>query len=130
MSKKQKEHTDAYVQRDLESNMDTNHSNIFNNPTFKAAFNSLSEEDKEKYKKIGEDLYNTIDFTSSNPTTSNKEDPTEMIAYIENQLRSGIHPSDMEEGEKLIMSDIYGEEWYTKWGYVKGDLDDIITVKT
>lgn len=124
MSKKQKEHAQNYIN----SNEDLNPASIFNNKQFKEAFNSLPKEEQEKYKKIGEDLYNTIDYINTGMTLA-EQDPNEVIAFIENQLRSGIHPSDMEEGEKLIMSDTYGEEWYTKWGYVKEDLNDIITIK-
>jgi len=121
----QKEH----VEPDTESGSSLDQSSIFNNTAFKQAFNSLSDKDKEKYKKIGEELYNTTDFPTAG-ITSKEHDPNELVAHIENQLRSGIHPSDMEEGEKLVMYDAYGEEWYVKWGYVKEDLDNIITTKT
>ena len=113
----------------VESDSSLDQSSIFNNTAFKQAFNSLSDKDKEKYKKIGEELYNTTDFTTAG-ITSKEHDPNELVAHIENQLRSGIHPSDMEEGEKLVMYDAYGDEWYVKWGYVKEDLDNIITIKT
>lgn len=122
MSKKQKEHTEGYTAQSSASN------NLFNNPQFKAAFESLSPEDQKKYKDIGKELYDTIDFVKAGTQEQDDSDEKEKIAYVVNQLRSGIHPSDMEPGEKLIMEDAYGSEWYTTWGYVKEDLDDIVTL--
>jgi hypothetical protein len=110
-----------------ENNQEDSNSSLFNNSQFKEAFKSLSTEDQEKYKKIGEELYGTIDFEKTGNKKDTEPDSDELVAYVINQLRSGIHPSDMEPGEKLIMEDAYGEEWYTKWGYVKEDLDDIVT---
>jgi hypothetical protein len=49
-------------------------------------------------------------------------------AYISEQLKSGLHPSMMEDDEKRLMEELFGKEWYTKWGYVEGDLTDIVTV--
>jgi len=123
MSKKQNEHANAYTSEP--SNI-----GLFNNDMFKAALEALSDEDKEKYKLIGEELYGKTDFVNSGIIPTNGSNSSELIAHVENQLMSGIHPSDMEDGEKLIMEDAYGDTWYIKWGYTKEDLDDIVTVKT
>ena len=45
--------------------------NVFNNPTFKEMKENLSEEDKKKYEKIGESMYNSIDYTSSKELDKN-----------------------------------------------------------
>lgn len=119
MSQKQIEHTNNYYS--------SSSCGIFDNPQFKEAFASLSVEEQEKYKAIGEELYGTTDFVTRG-TSDDKQVTAERIAWVENQLRSGIHPSDMEKGEIMIMEDAHGEEWYTKWGYAKEDLDDIVTV--
>jgi len=48
--------------------------------------------------------------------------------YVEHQLRSGLHPSMLEKDEKNLLVKIKGEEWYKNWGYVKEDLDNIVTL--
>lgn len=53
----------------------------------------------------------------------------DFTAYIKRQLSDGLHPSFLEKEEKDFLSDKLGEEWYKEWGYVKGDLDDIVTLK-
>jgi hypothetical protein len=53
---------------------------------------------------------------------------TQAIMYIENQITSGLHPSMLESNEKELLKDAYGEKWYSKWGYVEGDLTDIVTL--
>jgi hypothetical protein len=39
-----------------------------------------------------------------------------------------MHPSMLEEDEKHVLLKSFGEDWYVKWGYVKGDLNEIITI--
>jgi len=50
------------------------------------------------------------------------------VAYIESQLQAGMHPSVLDDNEKAILRDAYGDEWYLKWNYIKEDLDDIVTL--
>ena len=35
----------------------------------------------------------------------------------------------LEENEKALMKETYGDEWYKEWGYVEEDLIDIVTLK-
>lgn len=53
----------------------------------------------------------------------------DFTAYIKLQLSDGLHPSFLEKDEKYFLSATFGEEWYKEWGYVKEDLDDIVTFK-
>jgi len=53
----------------------------------------------------------------------------EAVAYIESSLKSGLHPSMLEENEKALLQDNYGDEWYKRWGYVEEDLNTIVTLK-
>jgi len=34
----------------------------------------------------------------------------------------------MENDEKRLMEELFGKEWYKEWGYVEGDLTDIVTL--
>jgi hypothetical protein len=120
MSKKQNE--PEYVNRFGDND-------LFEGQLAKAALAALSDEDKERYKKIGEELYGTIDFESNQPKSTMSDNMLEALAYIENQLNSGLHPSDLENNEKDLLKDAYGDEWFKKWNYELGDLTDIITLK-
>ena len=98
---------------------------LFNDPTLKKARESLSAEDQEKYKKMGEHMFNNINF--ANPELSDNFTPPmeEACAYVIQGLESGLHPSYLDEDEKVLLETTYGEKWYEKWGYTKCDLDDI-----
>ena len=95
----------------------------------RAAMAAMSEEDKEKYRIIGEQLYNGVDFEKSQISENLSPEMIEAIAYIETQLKSGLHPSMMKEKEHRLLKEAYGDNWYTKWGYIEEDLKDIITLE-
>jgi hypothetical protein len=101
---------------------------IFSNPMIQAAKKALSKEDRERYAKLGEELFKNIDFEKCN-VDNIPPIMEESIMYIESMLKSGLHPSMLNDDEKFILKDVLGEKWYEKYGYVKEDLDDIVTLK-
>jgi len=107
--------------------IDTN--DLFNNPIVQAAIAALSEEDKERYKMIGDHLYGRINFEDEQSLNNMPPSMAEAVAYIEMCMRSGLHPSMLEDNERALLKENYGEEWYKKWGYVEQDLTEIVTVK-
>jgi hypothetical protein len=104
-----------------------NLNNVFTNKTIQSAKNSLPEEDKKKYASFGESMFKDIDFEKSS-VTQMIPGMEEALIDIENMIKSGMHISLLEEDEKNLLNEIYGEEWYKKYGYVKKDLTDIITI--
>jgi hypothetical protein len=104
-------------------------SSLFNSEFAKSAIASLSDEDKRKYKKIGEELYGNINFEDSEVLNNIPPPMEEALAYIKEQLKAGLHPSALEENEKVFLEDAYGEKWYEDWGYTKEDLTEIKTLK-
>lgn len=93
--------------------------NLFNNPMVNSARNALTDEQKEEYKKIGEQMYNTVDFNSAGT------DPlAESVAYIREGLKSGLHPSFLPEDEIKVLEEYYGKEWYKHFGYSTLDIDE------
>ena len=56
---------------------------LFEGEIAKAAIASLSNEDKERYKQIGEQLYGTIDFESTQPKSSMSDHMLEALANVE-----------------------------------------------
>jgi hypothetical protein len=91
-------------------------SDLFDNPMSRAALKSLSPEDLERYKYIGEQLYTKIDYDKSKvvdvdtPATFD-----ETVLYIEVGLRSGLLPEHLSDDEKRIMYEKYGEDWINRY---------------
>lgn len=98
---------------------------LFDNPMVSAAKKSMSKEDIEKYEAIGESMY-SIDFEKCGSIEDNTV--LEALAYVNESIKSGIHPSMLSEPELVILETSYGREWYKKFGYVKEDLKEIVTL--
>jgi len=105
-----------------------NNNDLFNNPMVNAAREAMSEEEKEQYRKIGEQMYGNMNFEDSRYLLNPEAKMSEVRECLESQIRSGLHPSDMNDDEKKILADAYGHEWYKKWGFVNDDLIDMVTV--
>jgi hypothetical protein len=101
---------------------------IFNNPMVNAARKGMSKDDLDRYKEWGEAMYDGIDYETI--SVSNYPPPMiNALAYINESLKAGQHPSTLTEEEQKLLEEMEGKEWYKKWGYVEGDLTDIITIK-
>lgn len=100
---------------------------LFNNPMIENAQKSMTNEQKEHYKRIGEEMYNNIDFEKGEILTNIDNSIKESGKYIYIQVRSGLHPSYLEENEKEIMTQVYGKEWYKEFGYNEKDLSEVNT---
>jgi len=104
---------------------------LWNNSMITSALNSMSHDELEHYKKIGESMFNEIDFETASVTDKNNVPLflTDAAAYISETVKSGLHPSMLTENDKCIMENVLGKEWYKKYGYVEGDLAEIVTLK-
>ena len=96
--------------------------NLFDNPMIRNALKSLTPEQVKAYQKIGEQLYGQMDFETmgSNNITKDMKDAGD---YIKEQIKSGLHPSELELNEKEIMKEVFGKDWYKTFGYTEADLD-------
>lgn len=88
----------------------------------------MTDAEKREYKKIGKEMFGTSQFKGSEIIDVDDDPPEEVCAFVTRQLDDGIHPSFLEEGEKVVLVNNYGPEWYKKWGYVEQDLTEIYTV--
>ena len=122
--KKEKKAAKAEKKRQVQINKD-----LFDNPMVRSALSAMTPEQIEKYKHIGEEMYGGIDFEHSQVLSSMPPPMAEALAYVVESLKSGLHPTDLDEDEINLLKEGYGEEWYKKWGYSEGDLEYIITVK-
>jgi hypothetical protein len=84
---------------------------------------SLSPEEKERYDRMGKEIYNTVDF-KNNVILNNSIIVDDTQQLIEN----GYHISLLSQTEQQKMKEKYGLEWYKRWGYNKEDLYEIKTI--
>ena len=84
---------------------------------YEQAKGMMTQEQIDDYKKMGEEMYATVDFNNSE-ILNNPPDPlVESVAYILDGLRSGLHPSYLSEVEVNMMEEWDGKEWYKKFGW-------------
>lgn len=115
------------VHNNQKSEPSTSNYDLFDNPMTRAALNALSPEDLERYKHIGESMYGNVNFEGSKVINNMPPPMAEALAYVEEGIKSGLHPSMLDKNEKALLEDQYGKEWYKNFGYVSEDLDCIFT---
>jgi len=97
---------------------------LFDNPMVNEAKKNMSQEHIEKLKQLGEEFYSNLDFENSKVLNNNlPQEMTDAVMYISEGLKSGIHPCDLGTDEKRLLVEVYGDKWYTKWGYTVEDLN-------
>ena len=102
-----------------------NENDLFNNPMVESAKKAMDPKHIEDLRIKGESMYKDIDF--ENGTIEHVLEDS--FFKLNEELKSGLHPSYLEESELAILQDKLGDEWYKKYGYVKDDLNDIVTIK-
>ena len=85
-------------------------SSLFNNPAVNNAIKSLTPQQLKEYQAFGEHMFKT-DFVGENGDCTPL---TEAAAYIVEGLKSGLNPSELDEDERRVMMEVYGDEWETK----------------
>lgn len=106
----------------------SNTNDLFTGEHVLSAMKSMSVDDLAKYKEIGQHMYGSVNFTDSEIIKTLPAPMYEAVAFIEDQIRSGMHISMLEDNEKAVMQDAYSSNWYERYGYVEDDLNDIITL--
>jgi len=99
-------------------------SGLWDNPMVTSALKSMSEEDIAKYKKLGEEMYGKINFEDSTIINNVCAPMAEAVAYVEEGLKSGLHPQDLDENEVCLLIEAYGEKWYEKYGYTQDEVPE------
>ena len=97
----------------------TRHDPLFNNPMINNALKAMTPEQLEGYKKIGEQLYGSVNFEDSKILNNMPAPMEEAVAYVEEGLKSGLSPEDLDEDEVVLLCNAYGEDWYLRFGFTK-----------
>lgn len=122
MSEQEKQ-SDGTEQKPVELKEHTH--DLFADSALQNAYKSLTPEQREKYRKIGEHMYGDLNFKEGQVMDSIAPPFEEAAVYIGEGIKSGLHPSFLDENEVAVMVQVYGEEWYEKWDYKKEDLDEV-----
>jgi len=96
---------------------------LFNNPLVNNALKALSPEQIKEYKKFGENLYGKIDFNDAK-ILDQLNPVEESVAYIEQGIKAGLLPEDLSEDEVNLLSNVYGEKWYEKYGFKENEFSE------
>lgn len=96
---------------------------LFDNPVFVNMKKSLPKEEQEKYDKMGQYMYNTVEVDINEKGEMNAA--VEQVAQIRILLQSGMHPSYLTRDEREFLENYLGKEWYLEFGYLQADLNRI-----
>lgn len=105
-----------------EEKKETREIDLFNNPMVEAAKRSMSPKDIEEYKRLGEKYYSGWDFEKGGP----EEMLDVAVAELSEAIKSGLHPSDLDDNEKEILRVKLGKDWYLQFGFTE---DELTTIK-
>ena len=93
------------------------------------AVKNLPIGEKISYNDFMKDMYGHLNFKGKNLVNNGEPVEEETTAFVIRQLNDGMHPSLMEESEIAVLVKQLGDEWYKNWGYVEGDLKEIVTLE-
>ena len=117
--RKQEEKEKCYLQRG---------DDLFDNPMIKKAKETISQKQQDNWAKIGEEMYNSVDFVDAEGKSQTiPESMMEGAAHVVDSIKSGMHISMLENNERELLKEVYGPKWYKRFGYVEEDLTEIKT---
>jgi len=111
MSQKQSESTKSFSVEGI------NDTNLFDNDMVRAAKNAIPQKDKERYKRMGEEMYGSVDFETCTALNNMPMPMVEAVSSLVSQLNAGLLLSDVDANEKELLKDAFGEKWYEKWNF-------------
>lgn len=90
---------------------------LFDNPMVRSARQAMTPEQLENYRRVGEYMYKNIDYinTEVKSTQIKKANPTDLLTYAVQMLKSGGDPKDLTADELNMLVSVYGENWYEQF---------------
>ena len=96
---------------------------LFNNPMVEAAKKSMTPEQLEEYKRVGEYMYNNDVYKVSEIGSKVKQpENSDLILYATQSLKSGGSPHDLSGSELRAVIDVYGDNWYERFGFTQSEV--------
>lgn len=96
---------------------------LFDVEIFKRALSSMSREEQENFKRMGQHMYGKVNFENSKIIDNQLPPSEDTTAYINTILRSGALPKDLNQAEYRVMETEYGPNWWKeKYDFNEDDL--------
>jgi uncharacterized protein YPO0396 len=93
------------------------------NPMIDSARRAMTQEQLEEYKKIGEYMYNSVDYKTAAAGVQVRESKDEdLLVYATEALKAGGDPNDLTEPEIQVLNKVYGEKWYERFGFEENEV--------
>ena len=86
--------------------------NLFTDAHLKALHDELPEKERKEYKQQGEYMYDK-DYEHIDIDLHSRL--VESAAYINEGMKSGLRPSQLDDSEREVMRSIFGKCWYEKY---------------
>lgn len=103
-----------------------NKNDLFNNAMVETTRRGMTPEQIEEYKKIGEYMYNNVDYKTATVGAQVRESKDEdLILYATEALKAGGDPNDLTEPELQALLKIYGGKWYERFGFEEDDVPKV-----
>lgn len=129
--------TDDQTDDQIDTNEQTNPFDIFSNPQIQRAKESLTPQMRAQYEQLGESIWSQMEASQMSISNSTGENVNftgenlpppveEAAAHIAEALKSGMHPSLLEEDEKKVMSECFGTTWWRKWNYQDDEMKETV----
>jgi len=91
------------------------HLSLWNDDRWKKAKDSMSTDQLEQYRTIGEQMNGSIDYTTGVSNSIPIPEPAqESISYILTGLRSGLEPEDLDKDEITTLETFIGKDWRSR----------------
>ncbi len=101
--------------------------NLFNNPMVTAARNAMTHEQQEEYKRIGQYMYNSVDYQTREVGPKAKvADTADLVAMSSEALKAGGDPKDLSDEELRALQTTYGQKWYERFDLSLEDIREPI----
>lgn len=98
-----------------------NSGSIFTNKSIQRAGENLTEEEKANFKKLGEQIH-SYDYTEDPTESKYGKQYDEALAHLVYSLKSGIHPTSLNEDARNVLKVKFGDAWYQEFGFTEADL--------
>lgn len=101
---------------------------LFTDRSIEALGKNMTPEQKKQYEQMGNHMYGAMDYETASSIIDQPATMEEAAKYLIETVKSGMHPSFLNENEQKILEETLGKEWYKKYGYVEGDLKEMVTL--
>jgi len=99
---------------------------LYTNPMIDAARRAMTPEQIDEYKKIGDYMYNSVDYKAATAGAQVRDSKDEdLLVYATEALKAGGDPNDLSEPELQALTKVYGDKWYESFGFEESEVPKV-----